>query len=45
MGEKAAQILDSWKLWLGHHNSAITFVLFVMFGVLLIGKGIAGLAS
>ena len=45
MGEKAAQILDSWKLWLGQHNSAIMFVLFVVFGVLLIGKGIGGLTS
>jgi hypothetical protein len=45
MGEKAAAILDTWKLWLGHHNSAIMVTLFVVFGVLLVGKGIAGLTT
>ncbi len=42
-GEKAARLLDSWKAWLTANNTAVMSVLFLVFGVTLIGKGIAGL--
>jgi hypothetical protein len=41
--EKAARVLDSWKTWLQANNSTVMIVLFVVFGVVLLGKGIGGL--
>jgi hypothetical protein len=41
--EKAARVLDGWKTWLQANNSAVMIVLFVVFGVVLVGKGIGGL--
>lgn len=43
MGEKAQPILDSWKAWLGQNNAVVMSVLFLIFAVVLIGKGIAGI--
>jgi threonine/homoserine/homoserine lactone efflux protein len=43
MGEKAQTILDSWKAWLGQNNAVVMTVLFLIFAVVLIGKGIAGI--
>ncbi len=43
MGEKAQKILDSWKAWLGQNNAVVMSVLFLIFAVVLIGKGIAGI--
>ena len=43
MGEKAQAILDSWKAWLGQNNAVVMTVLFLIFAVVLIGKGIAGI--
>jgi hypothetical protein len=44
MGEtKAARVLDGWKTWLQANNSTVMIVLFVVFGVVLLGKGIGGL--
>jgi hypothetical protein len=44
MGEKAAPVLNGWKTWLATNNATVMVVLFVIFGVSLIGKGIAGLS-
>jgi hypothetical protein len=41
--EKAGRILDAWKTWLQANNSTVMIVLFVVFGVVLLGKGIGGL--
>ena len=41
--EKAHDILDGWKTWLGQNNAAVMTVLFLVFSVVLIGRGIAGL--
>jgi hypothetical protein len=42
-GEKAESTLGSWKTWLTANNAAVMAVLFLVFGFVLIGKGIAGL--
>jgi hypothetical protein len=44
MGAKAAGILDGWRTWLAANNAAVMLVLFLVFGVLLVGQGIAGLS-
>jgi len=41
--ERSARVLDGWKTWLQANNSAVMIVLFVVFGVVLLGNGIAGL--
>ena len=43
-GERAAETLEGWKTWAGVHNAAIMAVLFLVFGVKLVGDGIAVLA-
>jgi hypothetical protein len=42
-GSKASAILGDWKTWLAHNNATVMFVVFLIFGALLLGKGIAGL--
>ena len=43
MKEKSQPILDSWKAWLEQNNATVMAVLFLVFAVVLIGKGIAAL--
>ena len=43
MGDKAAPVLDGWKRWLAANNATVMTVLLLVFGVVLIGKGIGGL--
>jgi len=43
-GEGAARTLESWRAWAGAHNAAIMAVLFLVFGLKLIGDGIAVLS-
>jgi Sap, sulfolipid-1-addressing protein len=43
VGGKAQAILDSWKSWLAQNNQTVMAVLFLVFAVVLIGKGIAAL--
>jgi hypothetical protein len=44
-GEKAATELNQLKDWLGRHNDAVMAVLFLVFGVALIAKGLAPLTK
>ena len=44
MGDRAAPVLDEWKAWLAANNATVMTVLFVVFGAVLIGKGIGGLS-
>jgi hypothetical protein len=44
MGEKSEAVLDGWREWLVANNATIMFVLLLVFGVVLFGKGIAGLS-
>ena len=41
--ERSERVLDGWKTWLQANNSTVMIVLFVVFGVVLLGKGIGGL--
>jgi len=43
MGNKAAKALDEMKAWLTHNNATVMFVLLIILGVDLVGKGIAEL--
>jgi hypothetical protein len=45
MGEKAVKTMNSWKAWLIANNATVMFVLFIVFGVVLLGKGIGGLSQ
>jgi len=40
--ERSAHVLGGWKTWLQANNSTVMIVLFVVFGVVLLGKGIGG---
>jgi hypothetical protein len=42
-GERAESTLNGWKTWLTANNAAVMAVLFLLFGFVLIGKGIGGL--
>lgn len=44
MGDGAATILGGWRTWLAANNTVVTAVLLLVFAVVLIGKGIAGLS-
>ena len=43
LGDRAHGILEGWNEWLRHNNATVMAVLFVVFGVVLIGQGIAGI--
>jgi hypothetical protein len=45
MGDKSAKILNTWKTWLTANNSTVMFILLLVFGFVLLGKGIAGLSG
>ena len=42
-GKRAQGMLDEWKVWLAANNATVMAVLFVVFGVTLIGEGIGGI--
>jgi hypothetical protein len=44
MGDTAAHVLDGWKEWLSAENAVVMAVLFLVFGAVLVGKGIGGLS-
>lgn len=43
LGHRSSGVLDSWQEWLKQNNATVLSVLFVVFGVVLIGQGIAGI--
>ena len=43
LGERATQLLDEMKAWMGANNTAIMAVLCLVIGAKLIGDGISGL--
>jgi threonine/homoserine/homoserine lactone efflux protein len=42
-GERAAHVLDGWRVWLAAHNTAVMAVLFIVFGAVLFSEGLRGL--
>ena len=44
LGSKADNRLNGWREWLAVNNAAIMLVVFLVFGFVLIGQGIAGLS-
>jgi Sap, sulfolipid-1-addressing protein len=40
LGDRAPKVLDGWKVWLTQNNATVLSVLFLIFGVVLIGQGI-----
>ena len=44
-GERARTSLDDMKAWMTEHNTAVMAVLFLVFGVVLISKGIGFLLA
>ncbi len=41
LGDRSPEVLEGWNVWLRQNNAAVMSVLFVVFGVVLIGQGIA----
>ena len=42
LGDRAQGVLEGWNMWLRQNNAVVMSVLFVVFGVVLIGQGIGG---
>ena len=42
LGDRAQGILENWKAWLALNNATVMAVLLLVFGVVLVGKGVAG---
>ena len=42
-GKQADQHLQAWKEWLMYNNATVVFVVLLMMGVMIIGKGLGGL--
>ncbi len=42
LGDRAHEVLRGWRTWLGQNNATVMSVLFLIFGVVLIGQGIGG---
>ena len=43
LGERADDVLTGWQSWLDRNNTAMMAVLYLVFGVILVGKGIGGI--
>jgi Sap, sulfolipid-1-addressing protein len=43
LGERSQGVLNKWKGWLERNNAAIMTVIYLLFGLILIGKGASGL--
>ncbi|MER5966852.1 GAP family protein [Streptomyces sp. NPDC002057] len=44
-GDRAAEVLGSWKTWMARHNTAIMTILFLVLGVKYVGDAISGLTT
>ncbi len=45
LGDRATRVLDELKAWLSQNNATVMAVLLLVFGFVLLGKGIGGLTS
>ncbi len=42
LGDRAQGVLENWRAWLALNNATVMAVLLLVFGVVLVGKGVAG---
>jgi threonine/homoserine/homoserine lactone efflux protein len=42
LGDRSGSILSGWREWLDRNNGTVMAVIYLFFGVILLGKGIAG---
>ncbi len=42
LGDRSEGVLDGWKAWLDRNSAATMAVIYLLFGAILIGKGISG---
>jgi hypothetical protein len=43
LGERSDRVLRGWQAWLDHNNTAMMSVIYLVFGVILVGKGVGGI--
>lgn len=43
LGDRTESVLGTWRAWLERNNGTVMAVIYLLFGVILLGKGIAGL--
>jgi len=43
LGDRSETILSAWREWLDRNNGTVMAVIYLFFGVILLGKGIAGI--
>jgi Sap, sulfolipid-1-addressing protein len=43
LGERSEAVLGTWKEWLGRNNGTVLAVIYLFFGVILLGKGFGGI--
>jgi len=43
LGDRSDGVLSEWQAWLDRNNSAMMAVLYLIFGIILVGKGIGGI--
>jgi cytochrome c biogenesis protein CcdA len=41
LGDRSQAVLERWQSWLGQHNATVMSILFLVFGVVLMGQAIA----
>ena len=43
LGDRSDKVLRNWQAWLDHNNTAMMSVIYLVFGVILVGKGLGGI--
>jgi hypothetical protein len=43
LGDRSDDVLTGWQGWLDRNNTAMMAVLYLVFGVILVGKGLGGI--
>ena len=43
LGDRSTEVLEDWKAWLDRNTAAVMAVIYLIFGVILVGKGIGGI--
>jgi hypothetical protein len=43
LGSRSRSVLEGWRSWLEQNNATVLAVLFLVFGVVLVGKGVGGI--